>query len=174
MRIFLALSFFLLSFLLFAQSWKIEKDYEIAFSGKKAEGSLRGLSGLIIFHPDSIESAIFDVAVEVNTIETGNTTKNKHAMAKSWFFVDQFPKIHFKSRKLEKTSKGYVVRGELRMRGVKREVQMPFTFSSDEVVGVFEGSLSVNRKDFGIMGNFMEFLVGEEFKVLIKVPVTRG
>ena len=48
---------------------------------------------------------------------------------------------------------------------------IPFVFVDEGTLGTFEGGFSVNRKDFGIVGNFMEFLVGDEFEVKLYVPV---
>ncbi len=156
------------------QQWEIGQDYEIAFSGKKAEGTLSGLEGTIRFDPKDLGDAGFDVSVSVATINTGNNTKDKHARSENWFYAKAHPRIHFTSDRIEKTSNGYLAVGELDLRGVKKEVRLPFTFSDRGSTGVFEGELQVNRKDFGIMGNFMEFLVGDDFLVTLVVPVLRG
>ncbi len=155
-----------------AQTWEIQEGYEIAFSGKKAEGTFKGLEGTIIFDPNDLSNAQFNVSVDVNTIQTGNKTKNKHARSENWFFVAQFPKVHFNSVLVTKTAtNAYQLRGELELKGIRKEVVFPFTFTDQGTLAVFQGSLKVNRKDFGIEGNFMEFLVGDEFEVKIRVPV---
>lgn len=162
------------SFGVSAQEWKIQDTYEVTFSGKKAEGSFRGLTGSIRFDPADLSHAEFDVSVDVSTIETGNNTKNKHARSENWFFVKSHPKIRFTTQTVTKTSNGFLAVGKLDLRGVNRGVSIPFTFSDRGEAGVFSGTLQVDRNDFGIEGNFMEFLVGDDFEVKIVVPVIKS
>lgn len=154
-----------------SQTWVIQEGAEIAFTGKKAEGTFQGLTGKILFDPNDLSKTLFNVSLDANTIETGNNTKNKHARSENWFFVKQFPVIHFKSTKVMKTGNGYLMKGELDLRGIQKEVLIPFMFTDQGETAQFQGTLKVNRKDFGIEGNFMEFLVGDEFNVTIRVPV---
>lgn len=154
-----------------AQNWEIKEDYEITFSGTKAEGSFGGLKGTIQFDPNDLINARFNVLLEVSSIATGNKTKNKHARSENWLYAEVFPEIRFSSTQITKAPNGYVAVGQLDLRGVQQEVYIPFTFSNQGEEAVFQGTLQVNRKDFGIEGNFMEFLVGDEFKVKIRVSV---
>ncbi len=153
--------------------WEIDKKASIEFSGKKAQGSLSGLTGNIVFSPDSLSSSYFNVEVDVATIETGNSLKNKHAKNENWFFVDQFPKISFRSENIIRRQDRFIAAGVLEVRGVKREAQIIFDFEENEQVGIFLGTMKVNRLDFGIEGNMMAFVVGEDFDVSIEVPVLK-
>jgi polyisoprenoid-binding protein YceI len=158
---------------LLAQNWEIQEGYEISFSGKKAEGSFRGLEGIIQFDPNDLNTARFEVTLDVETIETGNNTKNKHARSENWFAAKAFPRITFTSNQVTKTVQGYQLNGELSIRGVKKEAAIDFTFTDQGMSGRFTGKMQINRKDFGIEGNFMEFLVGDEFEVELNVPVVK-
>lgn len=126
---------------------------------------------MITFDPNDLSKTVINVSLDASTIETGNTTKNKHARSENWFFVEQFPVIQFKSTKVIETGNGYLMKGELELRGIQKEVLIPFMFTDQGEIAQFQGTLKVNRKDFGIEGNFMEFLVGEDFEVDIRVPV---
>ena len=44
-------------------------------------------------------------------------------------------------------------------------------FSRSGNTAMFEGTFTVNRKDFDITGPFFGFVVGDEFEVTLKVPV---
>lgn len=159
----------------FAQvtSWKITDDYTVEFSGTKAEGTFGGLSGTILFDPGDLEASKFDVELEVSTISTGNKTKDKHARGESWFHAEKFPKIHFTSTKITALQVGYEAVGDMEIRGVKKEVTLAFSFFGEEDQGMFEGELKVNRQDYGIEGNFFEFVVGDEFAVTIQLTANR-
>lgn len=155
-------------------SWKIQENYTIEFFGKKAEGTFRGLSGLIYFDPDDLVASSFDVSLSVATIDIGNQTKNKHARGSNWLLTQSFPEIRLLSSHIEHSDSGFLLHGTLTLRGVAKEIQLPFDFIPGSAsTGIFEGALMLNRKDYGIEGNFMEFLVGEEFEVRIRVPVKK-
>ncbi|MEM8894494.1 MAG: YceI family protein [Bacteroidota bacterium] len=155
-----------------AQNWSVGEGYSITFNGSGAEGTFGGLEGVIEFDPSNPATAMFNMTVDVSTISTGNKTKDKHARGDSWFDVVQFPKIKFVSSSCRASSEGYTIIGDLEIKGIRQEVTLPFTFVAEQAGGMFKGSFSVNREDYGIKGPFMAFMVGNDFEVSIKVPVT--
>ena len=132
------------------QAWSISEDHVVKFSGKYASGSFRSLKGSIVFDEKHPDDAKFDVQIEVTSIETGNKLKNKHAQGEKWFNAEKFPLIHFVSKEVKKTNKGYEITGELEIKGVKKRLTIPFSFEEKNNAGVFKGTFKVNRKDFGI------------------------
>ena len=152
-------------------NWNISDDYAIRFSGTGAEGTFSGLTGEINFSEDNLPAAKMAVSVAVSTISTGNTTKDKHARGDSWFDAEKYPRIKFRSESFRKTSSGYLVKGALTLHGVTKTVDIPFTFSKTTTGGLFEGTLTVDRQDYGIEGPWLAFTVGDEFKIDLRVPV---
>jgi len=151
--------------------WNISEDYSIKFDGTKAAGTFQGLAGTIIFDENDLVNSKFDVSVQVNTISTGNKRKDGHAKGESWFNAEEFPTIEFESSSFLKTNTGYEVEGDLTLRGVTKQIGIPFVFTGTESSGLFEGTFTVNREDYGIEGSFGAFLVGDDFEVTLKVPV---
>ena len=156
-----------------SQSWTIGDDYVISFDGGGAKGVLRNLEGQIVFDEKNLSASSMDVQVAVNSIDTGNKTKDKHAKGKNWFNAEKFPFIAFKSKMFRSSKEGYEVVGDLEFHGTKKEIVIPFTFERSEEGGVFEGEFSVLRKDYGIKGPLFGFTVGNDFKVNLRVPVER-
>ena len=154
-------------------NWNIDPNYSIKFSGKKAEGTFSGLSGSIVFDKNDLTNSRFDVAVNANTIKTGNTTKDKHAKGDSWFDTEKYPQIKFTSTSFAKDGNGYIVSGSLELHGTKKEIKIPFALIENNGKGTFIGSFKINRIDYGIKGNFFGFAVGNEFDITINVPVTK-
>ncbi|MEM9676003.1 MAG: YceI family protein [Bacteroidota bacterium] len=152
-------------------TWSIADDYEIRFSGSGAEGTFQGLNGTIVFDPSALEQAKFDVSIDASTIDTGNKTKDKHARGKNWFDVEQYPEIKFRSSQVTKAGEQYQMTGTLTLHGTEKEIMFPFTFTENGGSGLFEGSFTVNREEYGIEGPFIGFLVGDDFEVNLKVPV---
>ncbi|MEM1137783.1 MAG: YceI family protein [Bacteroidota bacterium] len=152
-------------------NWVIQDGYEIKFSGSGADGTFGNLTGIITFDKDNLGDAQFNVTLAANTISTGNKTKDKHARGDNWFDVEKFPKIKFTSTRVSTLGDDYQIVGELELHGVKKQITFPFTFTENGNKGIFEGTFTVNREDFDIMGPFFGFVVGDEFEVTVKVPV---
>lgn len=153
-----------------AVQWQIADGYAIKFAGNDAEGKFEKFSGDIVFDEKNLDASKFSVSVDVSSIATGNGMKNKHARSDKWFDAKQFPTIHFTSGRFSKTAGGYSVEGTLDLHGVKRTVNIPFTFSNN----TFVGSFSVNRMDYGI-GSMegMSKKVSNEIKIDLSVPVSK-
>ena len=150
--------------------WKISDDYSIKFKGKDAEGIFKTMSGDISFDENDLNSSNFSTSVDVSSINTGNGMKNRHAKSDKWFDAKKHPTINFISSKFSKSTHGYQVEGTIEMHGIKKQIIIPFTFSSN----VFKGNFSVNRTDFGV-GSMegMSKKVSNEIVIEISVPVTK-
>jgi polyisoprenoid-binding protein YceI len=150
--------------------WKITDGYSIKFKGKAVEGVFKTMSGDISFNETEPTNSKFSISIDVASINTGNGIKNRHAKNDNWFDVKKYPAITFVSNKISKTNSGYQVEGILEMHGTKKQVTIPFIFSSN----TFSGSFSVNRMDYGI-GSMegMSKKVSNEINLEIIVPVTK-
>ncbi len=162
-----------MAFAVLNSSWNIDPNYSIRFNGNKAAGTFSGLRGQIIFTPNELASSLIDVTVDANTIKTGNETKDKHAKGQDWFDVKKYPYIKFTSSSFSKSGDTIIVSGILELHGIKKNVQIPFAFSESGSKANFTGNFKVNRRDYGIKGNFFGFTVGNEFEVKLNIPVTK-
>ena len=150
--------------------WQISDDYSIKFSGTDAEGVFKTFSGDVQFSEADLANSNCKLTVDVNSINTGNGMKNKHAISDKWFDAEQFPIIEFQSTKFSKSETGYSVTGKLKMHGVEKEISIPFTFKND----VFASSFSVNRLDYNVgtmKGSAKK--VSNEIKLDISIPVAK-
>ena len=149
--------------------WEINPNYAIKFSGKRATGTFTGLKGTVDFDPVNLSTAKINVVVDATTINTGNKKKDEDAKSEGWFNVAQFPIIEFTSSAFTKQADKFSVHGTLELHGVKKEVDIPFTF----VNNTFAGTFKINRKDYNIKGSGLSFLVGSEYEINLNVPVTK-
>ena len=127
-------------------NWKIAKNHSIQFSGTEVEGVFKDLKGSVQFDEANLEASKVSFTVAVSSINTGNGTKNKHAVSDKWFDADQFPNIIFEATKFVKTTNGYNATGNMTIHGITKELSIPFTFIND----TFTSKFSVNRMDFKI------------------------
>lgn len=127
-------------------NWDIKESYSVKFSSEDPSGTFQDLKGDIVFDENDLEGSSFKMTVDVASISTGNIIKDGHVKSSHWFDAGKYPEITFSSNKISKTATGYEVTGILEMRGIKKEITIPFTFADN----VFNGSITVNRLDYNI------------------------
>lgn len=151
-------------------NWKVkEKDYAIKFSTSKAEGIIKGLKGTINFDKNNLAQSNFDVTVDVNTLNTGNGLKNRHAKGDKFLNASKYPIIRLKTSQIITSSGGFIAKGKLTIKEVSRDVSIPFTFRTAGNDGTFTGNFEINRKDYGL-----EYKgVGEIIKIELLIPVNK-
>ena len=137
--------------LLESVNWKLKEDaYAVNFSGGKVKGILKGLKTTILFDEASPEKSKISATLEVNTINTGNGMMNKHALSETALDAEKFPAITFESATVSKKGTGYEAIGKLTIKGVSKEVVVPFTFENKGKEGVFKGKFTIVPKDYAI------------------------
>jgi polyisoprenoid-binding protein YceI len=120
------------------------------------KGSFTDVSGTIDYDSEDITRSSVDATIKSATINTGNADRDKHLRSADFLDVEKFPQIRFKSSRIEKRAENYVAIGTLTIRGVSREVVLPFNFLG-QIKDPFghikigaEASLTLDRRDYGI------------------------
>jgi len=151
-------------------SWKISDDYSIKFSGTEVEGIFKDLKGNIAFDENDLPGSNVSFVIAVSSINTGNGTKNKHAVSDNWFDADAYPTIKFDSKQFAKSTSGYQVTGNMEIHGITKEMTIPFVFVSN----TFKSKFSVNRLDFNV-GTMegMSKKVSNEIMLEVAIPVSK-
>jgi polyisoprenoid-binding protein YceI len=100
------------------------------------------------------------VVIQAASIDTRNADRDGHLRSNDFFAMDEHPTITFRSTSAAKLDdETYRVSGDLTIRGTTKPVSIDFDFLGAVTdpwgnlrVG-FEGSLVVNRKDWGVNWN---------------------
>lgn len=153
-----------------SEEWKLTDGYSIRFSGKKANGFFHSLKGKVNFNENKLSASSVQLEVDVASISMGNSLKTWHAKRAKWFDAKKYPTITFVSSKFQKNTKGFVVDGKLKMKGVEKNISVPFSFNHN----VFFGQFYVKRSDYNI-GTLkgMSKSVADSIKVEFTIPVTK-
>jgi len=156
-----------------AANYSIAEGYAIKFSTTNAEGSFSGLTGSISFDKDNVQNSKMNVEVDAASIKTGNSKKDEDARGSGWFNVKQYPKIRFASSSFTKNGNTIWMKGTLEIKGVKKEIQIPFTYNENGGKATFNSKFSIKRKDFGLKGPLMSMVVGNAVTVELIVPTVK-
>ncbi|MEP7278824.1 MAG: YceI family protein [Bacteroidota bacterium] len=165
------------SLVMTVSNWKADTaNAKISFTVEgpfgTVDGKFSGLQATIQFDEKDPAAGSLSASVDAATISTGIGWRNRDLRKKEeWFNTDKYPRIAFRSKKIEKTGSGFNAIGELTIKGISTTVTIPFSFTSKENTGLFKGQFSIRRQDFQL-GN-SGGSVGNEVKITLEVPVKK-
>jgi polyisoprenoid-binding protein YceI len=122
----------------------------------KVSGSFRKFSGTIVYDEQDVAKSSVTVAIKTASIDTDNERRDNHLRSGDFFNAATDSLITFVSNKIEKRGEGYVAVGDFTLRGVTKQIELPFTILGkikdpwgNTRLGV-EASISINRFDYGV------------------------
>ena len=125
----------------------------------KVRGTFGGTTGTIVIADDPLQSSV-TASIPAATINTNSTDRDNHLRSADFLDVENHPTLDFRSTSIV-SHKGaeFVVRGDLTIRGVTREVELDARVTGagtdpwgNERLGLeLEGE--IDRHDFGVSWN---------------------
>jgi polyisoprenoid-binding protein YceI len=126
----------------------------------KVRGAFNDFEGHVRAEGPDLSRAQISLTIQAASIDTRNTQRDNHLRSNDFLAMDEFPVITFTSTSVRQTGPESIeLTGDLTIKGVTRSITIPFEFGGATVdpygdfrVG-FEGSVTINRKDFGVSWN---------------------
>lgn len=141
-------------------------------------GNFRDFDVNITFNEEDITRSSVTATIKAYSIDTGIDMRDKDLRGPKFFDVSNHPEITFRSRRIEKRGEGYVAVGHFSMRGVTKEVELPFVitglnWSGEEKhpsMGI-AAEWKLNRQDYGVGSDWQHSaipnFVGDEVTIQI-------
>ena len=147
-------------------------------------GFFRDFTGSISFDNADVTNSSVQFTAKATSVDTGVQGRDNHLRTKDFFEVETYPEITFKSTKVEKKGKGWLVTGDLTMKGVTKTISFPFNIAgflpaterNGGRMGVTAETV-INRRDFGV--NYDSKLpsglqvVSDEVKVVLQIEAVK-
>ena len=156
-----------------AADWKMLPGSALTFTGEQAgekfSGRFSRFDARISLDPEKLVETKIVVTVDVASAATGDRQRDTAMPAKEWFDVAAFPQARFESRQVTRTAAGYDAVGDLTLRGVTKEIHLPFTLAIDGRKAEAKGHVDLRRDIFGVgqgqwaSGDWVSFDVGVDF-----------
>ena len=136
-------------------------EFSIPFLYGRVKGRFDRIQGTLLVDTAAPRNSSVSAAIDARSISTGSAHRDEHLRSADFFDAARFPTITFRSRRIEPAARGggFVATGELTIRGIAREIAIPFRPTHALVedphgstIATFAGTLRLNRKDFGILG----------------------
>jgi polyisoprenoid-binding protein YceI len=126
----------------------------------KVRGSFNEFEATAQIDAEDLTRSSAQVTIKVDSIDTRNEQRDGHLRSNDFLDIAGHPELTFVSTEVAPVSADVVrVTGDLTIKGVTRPVSIDFTYEGSAVdpfgnqrVG-FEGSVVINRKDWGITWN---------------------
>ncbi len=147
-------------------AWEIDpKHSQATFSVRHlmittVKGQFKIISGQLHIDEQNPANSWVEAEVDVASIDTGDANRDAHLRSPDFFEAEKYPKITFKSTKVERVSgEEFKVTGDLTMHGVTKQVTFDgeYTGQIKDTYGNQRAGLSakttINRKDFGLNWN---------------------
>ena len=126
----------------------------------KVRGSFNEFEGTAALDGANPANSHAEVTIKAASIDTRNAQRDEHLRSNDFLAMQEHPEITFIStgvRQADDTT--FELTGDLTIRGVTKSVTIPFTFEGaakdpfGNLRAGFEGSVAINRKDWGVTWN---------------------
>lgn len=148
------------------------------------EGRFKDFKGTVHFDEKDVTKSSVEFSAKVESIDTGVEQRNAHLRTADFFDVAKYPEMTFKSTRVERNGKDkYVLRGDFTLKGVTKQVSIPFTVTGavkdpwgNTRFGV-QAQTKIDRRDYGITwGNALEnggLDVGNEVTIELQLEAVK-
>ncbi|HYO38096.1 MAG TPA: YceI family protein [Nocardioidaceae bacterium] len=149
-----------------AGTWTIDPAHtRIGFVARhamvtKVRGAFNEFDGSAIVDGEDPTRSRVTLAIKAASIDTRNEQRDGHLRSNDFLAMEDHPEITFVSTALSQTGDGTLeLTGDLTIKGITQAVTVPFEFEGlatdpfGNLRAGFEGSVTINRKDYGITWN---------------------
>lgn len=114
-------------------------------------GKFTDFNGRIVV-PDEkdLTKATVEVVIKTASIDTGIADRDKHLRTADFFDAAKYPEITFKSKQIKKVGNLYALIGDFTMRGVTKQLTIPFQLTGHDVALGARATFPLNRKEYGV------------------------
>ncbi|SHE38625.1 Polyisoprenoid-binding protein YceI [Modicisalibacter ilicicola DSM 19980] len=137
-------------------AWAIQHDesrlgFIATQEGEAFEGEFAEFDAEMRFSKDALDESRFDVTVDVTSIDAGNSQRNDLLPDEEWFFFERFPRATYVTSTIrEGDDAPFEAVGTLTLRGVEREITLPFEWRTEGDRAFMQGRVTLNRRHFDI------------------------
>jgi len=172
-----------------APIWEIDKGHSsVAFTVRhffsNVIGTFDDFEGTLKFDPADLEGSSVEFVIKVASANTKNERRDAHLQTADFFNAEEWPEMKFTSTSFSAVDDHYVAKGEMTIRDVTKQVEIPVKFlgqmahprKAGAFIGGFSSEFMINRNDYGVgSGNFAATTtIGAEINVTINLEVSRG
>jgi polyisoprenoid-binding protein YceI len=168
-------------------AWELDKPHSnFYFSVDHIYSTIKGrfenYSGTVAFDPANLAESKFVFEIEVDSIATHESKRDKHLLSPDFFNESDFPLIRFESTHISQSGPdSYDVAGKFTIKGKEYDLILPLTLvgikdhpmmKGTRVAG-FNGKVTIDRLAHGVgTGKFLEAgVVGRDVDIFVSLEL---
>jgi len=147
--------------------------------GVESSVSIKGIfekwNASIKFSSRDVRSAVLDIEIEADSVNTGSQMKDNKLKGKDFFNAKESPLITFKSTKILQTGpKTFDIEGNFTIRGVTKTEKLTLTSDSKGTpTGSLDGTMAFDRKDYGLTSGIPFIKIANRVEVNVRLKWRR-
>lgn len=120
------------------------------------EGRFKDFTGTIHYDAADVTRSKVEFSAKIESIDTGVEPRDKHLRSADFFDAAKYPEMRFRSTRVERRGSGYLLTGDLTIKGVTRSVSLPFDLAGavtdpwGKTRFGAQASTTISRRDFNI------------------------
>ena len=145
-------------------------------------GQFNKVTGTVVFDPADPTKSKVDATVDVNSIDTRNSSRDSDLKSDGFFDAAKYPTLTFVSTSVTTDGPGKLkMTGNLTIHGVTKVVTFDVDGPSAPIADPFNktgkragasATATINRRDFGI-DKYPAAMIGDEIKITLDVEFTK-
>jgi polyisoprenoid-binding protein YceI len=147
--------------------------------GVESSVSIKGIfekwNASIKFSSRDVRSAVLEIEIEADSVNTGSHMKDNKLKGKDFFNVKESPLITFQSTKIVQTGPNtFDVEGNFTIRGVTKTERLTLTSEGKGTPsGGLDGTMAFDRKDYGMNSNIPFIKIANRVEVNVRLKWRR-
>ena len=170
-------------------TWDIDPAHStVGFAARHAvvattRGHFTEFTGGATIDAEHPETSSAWLEIDVASVTTGNADRDVHLKGADFFNAEAHPKITYKSTGAKLDGDNLVLTGDLTIAGTSHPVEVTWEFGGvikdpwGNLKGGFEGSATLNRKDWGLVWNAVletgGVMVSDKIKLVLEIEAAR-
>jgi polyisoprenoid-binding protein YceI len=166
-------------------TWEIDAAHStVGFAVKHAvvattRGKFNSFTGGATIDAAQPENSTAWLEIDATSVDTGNEQRDGHLQSADFWNAEENPKITFKSASARVDGDSVITAGDLTVGGKTAPVEIAWEFGGiakdpwGNTKAGFEGTATINRKDWGITWNAAletgGFLISDKVKLVLEV-----
>jgi polyisoprenoid-binding protein YceI len=139
------------------------------------KGTFTEWTASLKFSSPDVRSAVLDIEIQADSVDTGSGLKNSKLKSKDFFNVKESPAITFKSTKVVQTGPNtFDVEGDFTVRGVTKAEKLTVRDNGKGTTsGSIVGAMAFDRKDYGMNRNIPFIKIANRVEVDVNLTWKR-
>ncbi|WP_419709942.1 YceI family protein [Pseudomonas sp. NFX224] len=139
--------------------------------GARVYGTFSKFEGTLYFDTARPEDAHAMLTIDLASIDVDSEDARTELPKPAWFDTAAYPQAKFESTQFKDLANNrYMITGNLTLRGLTREVEVPVLLKAEGGIAIFVGELTLKRNDFKIgEGEWADSFVSNDINIQFRM-----